>query len=158
MPSLISDAARVSMETALQSQFDTFARPFLMYVEANTATISTSLTYSRFGQHDQNAPITEDNTAVTPQSYVVTGCIYYANKQPWLDIAPDGINRDAQQLKLRESDGVVRIKVDATGQALLSQVKLVNLDGFNFQLNSNARPHGLLGSPTRWTYTLEKVD
>src|ERR1044072_4544621 len=149
MPSLISDAERASMEAALQSQFETFARPFQMFVEANVATISTSLTYSRFGQHDQNAAITEDNTAVTPQPYIVTGCIYYANKQPWIEIAPDGINRDAQQLKIKESDGIVRIKVDATGQALLSQCKLVNLDGFNFQLNSNARPHGLLGSPTR---------
>lgn len=159
MPSLITDAQRAIYDAALQNQFETFARPFLMYVEANVANISTSLTYSRFGQHDQNAAITEDNTAVTSQVYTVTGCIYYANKQPWLEIAPDGdgFNRNAQQLKLRDSEGVVRIKVDATGYALMQGVKLVNLDGFDFQLDSTARPHGLLGSPTRWTYTLRKV-
>ena len=158
MPSYITDAQRLIYDAALQSQFDTFARPFQLFVEANVATISTSVEYSRFGQHDQNAAITTENTAVTPQFHTVTGCIYYGNKQPWIDISPDGVGQEAQQIKIKNSEGTVRIKVDATGYVLLKQVKLVNLDGFQFQIDSNARPHGLLGSPTRWTYTLQKVE
>jgi hypothetical protein len=110
--------------------------------------------YSRFGQHDQNAAIDAENVAEVPQVYTVTGCILYENKQPWTYISPGRVG----DLKLRESDGKVRIKVEASGYALLKECKLVNLDGFNFQLNSNARPHGLLGAPTRWSFTLEKTD
>ena len=158
MPSLITDAQRQIYDAALQDQFDTFKRPFQLFVEANVATISTSVYYTRFGQHDQNAAIDEANTPVTPQATTVMGCIYYATKQPWLFISPDGIGHDAQQLKLNNSDGTVRIKVDATGYALMKDVKLVNLDGFQFQMDSTARPHGLVGSPTRWTFSMTKVE
>jgi hypothetical protein len=154
MPSLLSAAEQAAFQGAMRDVFDTFARPFAIYLDAQVANISTSLTYSRFGDHSQNAAISADNPAVTPVVYTVTGCIMYGNKQPWLDIAPS----PAQQLKLRESDGIVRIKVEATGHALLSQVKRVVLDGFTFQLNSTPRPHGIVGQPDRWTFTCEKVD
>lgn len=154
MSSLISSAQASLYRQALQNVFETFARPFDIYLEARNATISTSQTYSRFGQHDQNAAINADNVAVTPQVYTLTGCILYGNGQPWKYISP-GNDGD---LKLRESDGMVRIKVDATGYTLLKDCKMVKLDGFNFQLNSNARPYGLLGAPVRWMFELEKTD
>ena len=154
---LLSTAEKTAFDSAMQDLFATFARPFLMYVAAQKATISTSLTYSRFGQHDQNAEVTAENTANTPIVYTLTGCILYGNKQPW-EYVPFGERREAQQDKIRESMGTVRIKVDASGHGLLAQAKLVNLDGFDFTMVSNARPHGLVGQPTRWTYTLQKVD
>lgn len=154
MASLIPESQAAIYRGALADVFDTFARPFSLYVEAQTATISTSQTYSRFGQHDQNAAINSDNVAVTPIVYTVTGCILYGNGQPWTDFSA-GQNG---QLKLKESQGKVRIKVEATGYELMKACRLVSLDGFSFQLNSNARPHGLLGAPTRWSFDLEKVD
>ncbi len=156
MPSLLTDAQKSYFDAAMADQFDTFKRGFAIYVSAQTAVISTSLTYSRFGPHSQDTPVSADNMAVTPQFSVISGCILYDDKQPWVYSTPGGKKSDTQELKLRESDGIVRIKVDATGNALLSQCKLVNLDGFDFQLDSTARPHGLVGSPTRWTYTLER--
>lgn len=154
MPGLLSSAQGAEYRAALDDVFWTFARPFSLYVEAQNATISTSPSYSRFGQHDQNAAIDEVNVAVAPQVYTVTGCILYGNNQPWLDFSA---GKDGQ-LKLKESNGIVRIKVEATGYQLMKECKLVTLDEFSFQLNSNARPHGLIGSPTRWTFTLEKID
>ncbi len=151
---LLTEAQKLQYNQALQDVFDTFARPFNLYIEAQTAVISTSLTYSRFGDHSQNTAISADNTALTPQVFTVTGCILYGNRQPWIDL---GLPSD-QQIKIKESNGTVRVKVDANGYALMKQCKLVNLDGFDFQLNSNARPHGLVGQPTRWTFTLEKID
>ena len=151
---LLTEAQKLQYNQALQDVFDTFARPFNLYIEAQTAVISTSLTYSRFGDHSQNTAINADNTALTPQVFTVTGCILYGNRQPWIDL---GLPSD-QQIKIKESNGTVRVKVDANGYVLMKQCKLVNLDGFDFQLNSNARPHGLVGQPTRWTFTLEKVD
>ena len=150
----MTSAQRTEYRGVLDDVFWTFARAFDMYVSANTAVISTSQTYSRFGQHDQNAAIDGDNPAVTPQVYTLTGCITYAKDQPYRYTTLG----DVGDLKLRMNEGEVNIKVDATGDALLSQVKMVKLDGFNFTLTSNARPHGLLGVPTRWSYTLTKTN
>lgn len=155
--SLITAAQAAEYRAAISDIFWTFARPFSLYLDAQTAVVSTSLTYSRFGQHDQNTPVDADNPAVTPTVYTVTGCITYGNRQPWLDFSPDG-SKAVQQLKLKESDGIVRIKVEEQGYNLFKQAKLVELDGFMFQLNSNARPHGVVGEPDRWSFTLEKVD
>ncbi len=156
MPSLLSTTQQAEFQRAIADVFWSFARPFSLYVEANTAVISTSLTYSRFGMHDQNEPVGVDNPAVTPQVYTVTGCLLYGENQPWTYISPDGAT-SAQELKLREADGVIRIKVEATGHALLSQCKLVVVDGLQFQLNSTPRPHGIAGSPDRWTYRAEII-
>lgn len=156
LPSLLSVAQQTQYRDAISSVFWTFARPFDLYVNAQTVVISTSPTYSRFGFHDQNAPITEDNSAVSPQVYTVTGCILYGNNQPWPYISPD-VGGDAQQLKLRDSDGKVRIKVEQQGYDLMKDAKTVVLDGFTFNLVSTARPHGIVGSPDRWTFTCEKT-
>lgn len=154
MGSLVDTTQATIYRAALRDVFETFWRPFTAYVEAQNVTISTSDTYSRFGQHDQNAAIDSDNVTVTPQSYTLTGCITYGRNQPWLDFSA---GKDGQ-LKLKESDGKVRIKVEEQGYAVLKDAKLLTLDGFSFQACSNARPHGLLGSPTRWTLEFEKID
>ena len=154
MPSLIPDSQIASYRTPLDEVFWTFARPFTVYVDAQVANISTSPTYSRFGQHDQNAAIDGDNPAVTPQPTTITGCILYGGNQQWTDfsVGPNG------QLKLKDTEGQVRIKVEQQGYDIIQGCKLVNIDGFSFQFKSNPRPHGLLGAPTRWTFHLERVE
>lgn len=153
---LLTHAEKVSFDFAMQNLFDTFARPLLVYQEAQVVNISTSPTFSRFGQHDQNAAVNADNTAVTPQIFTITGCILYNNKQPWDYIAPVGGNdSNAQQDKLRNAFGLVRVKVDATGYGLLANAKLVRIDGFDFNPVATPRPHGLVGAPNRWTLTYQ---
>lgn len=151
--SLISDPATQSaLELAISNVFTTFMRPFSLYVEAQKAYISTNPNDSRFGQHDQNT----FHPTVTPQVYTVTGTIYYPNRQPWDYIAPEN-RSNYDQTKIRNQGGQVRIKVDGTGYALMQQVKLIQLDGFEFKLTSSARPHGVF-TPQRWTLYLDKVD
>jgi hypothetical protein len=149
---LIDPAYQSTLEGLVNQVFDQMKRPFTLYVEAQVANISTNPNYSRFGQHDQNV----FNPAVNPQATVVYGTILYANQQPWEMVAPEN-RTNYQQDKLRESFGQVRIKVDASGYALMQNVKLVNLDGFNFKPVGNARPHGVF-SPQRYTFYLIKVD
>ncbi len=150
---LIPDPAyRAALEGAGMIPWNTYARTFTVYIDAQVANISTNPNYSRFGQHDQNVTV----PAVTPQSFTVSGYILYANQQPWEYIAPENRN-NYQQDKLRNSQGVVTLTVDPSGYVLLQNVKSMNVDGFNFMLNSNARPRGLF-SPVRYTYTLQKVD
>ncbi len=153
MSSLLTTYQQASYKAALDAVFDTFARPFVAYVEAQTVTISTDPNWSRFGQHDQNV----FEPPVTPQPYILTGCIRYANNQSYdyMSPYPGGAN---EQLKLRESDGKVRIKVEASGHAIMQQAKRVVLDGMSFDNDSTPRPHGIVGAPNRWTYTLSKID
>jgi len=147
------------MQAALDDEFATFMRAMQVFVEAQYVTISTSPTYSMFGDHSQNAPISTDNTAVTPQSYIISGCIRYGNTQPWPDFsATRSAAQGGGQLKLKDSEGLVRIKVNSDGYDILKDVKLINLDGFQFQLDSTPRPHGLLGNPSRWTFQFRKLD
>ncbi len=153
LPSLLSAAQQASYKEAISSVFWTFSRPFQVFIQAQTAHISTDPNWSRFGQHDQNVFSPE----VNPQVYTITGCILYGNKQPYQYIAPYP-GSDAQQLKLRESNGTVRIKVETDGYALLSQCQQVVLDGFQFNMTSTPRPHGIVGQPDRWTFDLDKID
>lgn len=150
---LIPDSERVILESALSDQFATFMRALRVWTDAQSVTISTSPTYSMFGDHSQNSAITDDNTAVTPQFTTISGCILYGNKQPW-----EYMGIEQGQLKLREAEGTVRIKVSADGFALLNNAKLVTLDGFAFQPSSTPRPHGLIGPPTRWTFSYARVE
>jgi hypothetical protein len=153
MQGLLTAAQNSEYQSALFDVFWTFARPMQVYLLPNIAVVSTSPTFSRFGDHSQNAPVTADNSAVTPVTYTITGCVLYNNKQPW-----EYLNVTDAQDKIRQSQGIVRIKVEASGNALFQQVKNLSIDGFQFTFDSNARPHGLVGNPDRWTYTARKVD
>jgi hypothetical protein len=153
MSSLIGPSAKAILENAAQQVFDTFKRPFTLYIDAQQTSLSTSPNYSRFGQHDQNV----FNPAVNPQKYVISGCLLYQNMQQYEFVEPQN-RTNYQQDKLRNSFGILRLKVDGSGYSLLQGTKLINVDGFDFQLVSNARPHGMFDNPTRFTFTLIKVD
>ena len=153
MSSLISDTEKAAMNAAMVNQFDSFKRGFTLYIEAQNAVISTAPTYAGiFGQEDQNV----FNPQVTPQSYLISGCILYGNKQPWEYVEPQ-TRANYQQLKLRESQGIVRLKVDQSGYSLMAQCKKCQLDGFDFTMTSTPRAHGLF-SPQVYTFTLNKQD
>ncbi len=153
MPSLISLANQNLYRLPLRDVFDTFARPFSLYIEAKTVNISTDPNWSPFGQHDQMVT----NPEVTPQIYTVTGCILYAAKQGY-DYSTPYDGSQASQLKLRLSDGSVRIKVESNGYNLLKEAKQVVLDGTTFNVDSAVRPHGIIGAPDRWSFSLTAVD
>lgn len=148
----IGQSLKNTLEAAAQWVFDNTKRPLTVYIEAAIANISTNPNYSRFGQHDQNV----FNPAVNPQATVISGCLMYGNKQEWDYIEPQS-RTNYEQLKLRESFGMLRLKVDPSGYALLTNCKLVNVDGFDFKVVQNAKPHGMF-TPQRYTFFLQRVD
>lgn len=153
MSSLLSVSQKSMIRASLKDVFDTFARPFTVYVEAQQLTISTDPSYSRFGQHDQNV----DHPAVLPQSYTLTGCILYGSKQPFDYMASFGTDTSKQN-KVRVAEGKVRVKVDATGYALFKDAKRIVIDGINFDNDSTPRPHGIVGAPDRYSFDLTRVE
>lgn len=136
------------------SVFQTYMRGFHMYLDAGVAVVNTSPTFAGFfGDASQN----QLNVVNTPQVFHLSGCILYGNKQPWEFIEP-GSRGNYQQNKIRESEGVVRLKVDPTGYALLKDAEQIIIDKFTFVIDSTPRPHGLIGDPNMYTFTLLKVD
>lgn len=151
----LTDEQKSIYADALYGVFQTFMRSFQLYVDAKVAVVNTSPTFAgMFGDSSQNSTA----TPYTPQLYTaISGCLLYANKQPWEYIEP-GSRGDYQQNKIRESFGQLRLKVDPTGYALLKDCEQITVDSFTFTLDSNARPHGLVGNPTMYTFTLSKSD
>lgn len=147
---LLSTIERSTFEDALDSVFQSYKRQFFLYIDAQTAVISTGPS-PRFAQHDQNV----FNPPVTPQIYTLSGCILHANKEPWEYMEPQ-TRANYQQLKLRDPGGTVRLKVDYSGFLLMKECKMVDIDGIQFMLNSTARPHGLL-TPIRYSFNLTNV-
>ncbi len=152
MSSTLSPTQQAIAKGLIRNVFDTFKRPLSLYLEATTVTISTDPNWSKFGQHDQNVL----DPVVKPNVYTVSGCILYGDKQPYGYTEP-AARSNFNQLKIRDSDGTVRVKFDASGYALMQGVKRVVLDGFTFDVDSTPRPHGVVGAPDRWTFTLSRI-
>lgn len=150
---LLSAAAKAALNQGAQNVFDTFKRPFTLYVNAQVANIVSNPAYSIFGQNDQMST----TTPVTPQASIVTGCILYGKDMQWDYIAPEN-RTNYDQNKIRNSLGIVRVKVDINGYALMANCNQMILDGFKFNLVSTPRPHGVFGDPSRWTFFFQIAD
>ena len=147
MADLITPENKALYSAALKDVWDTFKRPFVLMIEAELATIvPEDPNWSPFGQQDQNSL---PPPQLVPKQYAVYATIKYSNGQEY-----DFSTLGDQQLKLRNSEGRVRLKLDAEGYALMKQCKQVSLDDMLFEIDTTPRPHGLF-SPDRWTYHLQ---
>ena len=153
----LSDEEKSSYSDALYGVFSTFMRPFSIYVDAKVAVVNTTPDFAgMFGDQSMNA-VGPTTTPVVPQSFIISGCILYDNKQPW-EYIELGSRGNYQQNKVRESFGLVRVKVQPTGYNLMKDVEQIVLDGFTFVNDSTPRPHGLVGNPSYYTFSLQRVD
>ena len=147
MASLIEQTDKDLMQSAMMDVFDTFKRPIEIYKEPERIIISTNYNYSRFGDNSQN----QLNPPVSPVSIIVNACILHEKKQRYVYV-----DADDSQLKLKDAEGQVRIKVDITGYNAMIGAKNITLDGFEYRNVSTPRPHGLF-TPSLWTFYLQRV-
>ncbi len=153
----LSDTEKADYNAALFGVFTTFMRPMSIYIDARVAVVNTTPNFAgMFGEASQNAT-GPGVTPVVPQVFVVSGCILYGKTQPWPFIGPVD-KENNQQNKVRESEGRMRLKVDQSGYALLSQCQQATVDGYTFTIDGTPRPHGLVGNPDRWSFELLRVD
>ena len=147
MASLISDTNKADLQSTIMDVWDTFKRPIIIYKEPEKVIISTNPNYSRFGDNSQN----QYNPPVTPQPITVYATILHEKRQRLTYI--DAAN---SQIKVKNDEGQVRIKVDSTGYNVMVGAKNIELDGFQYRVNSSPRPHGLF-TPSLWTFFLERA-
>ncbi len=147
MASLIDETDKADYQQALIDVFDSFKRPFTVYLEAQKVIINTNPNFSRFNLSNQNSL----DVPVTPQPQTIYGCILYDKKQQY----PFMVGGDTQS-KVKMADGDVRIKVSIDDAKTMMVSKQFQIDGFDFVVDTSPRPHGLF-IPALYTFYLQRA-
>jgi hypothetical protein len=153
--SLLSDAEKAALSAEIVKVAETFERDIVIYKEAQKIIVSTDPNWNPFQQNDLNLiPQNPENQA---QRYDMRARIWYERQQPSPYFEPYvGGNLDESQLKLKNLEGRVRIKVGPSGWAIMGGAKSVEFDGSIFDVESTSRPHGLFDSQY-YTFWLKKT-
>jgi len=139
MSSYISAADKLALAQPFYNIHDTFKVPIVMYKDAQQVVISTN------PQHNAmfpGAPFNDTLQNVT-QSGVFNARIKYMAKEDldFFNTTTRGKGEDQNTLKIEM--GMVRLKLDVTGSAYLSDATRVVFDGDVFEPMTSKRPHGL---------------
>lgn len=150
MPSLIPNSEKMSCEDAMQDVFDTFKRPIKVFKAPEKVYISTDPNFSRFGNFGKNDEMSalESNNQVIQD---IEACILYGKNQSFIPYHNNTSAGENEQIKIRDTDMRIRIKVDILGFNILKDAKLLNIDGRKFVRDSMPRAHGLF-HVTRWSF------
>lgn len=144
--SLLSDSDKASLAAVLQSGVQTWFRPLTVYQEAQRTVITADPNFNPIEAWNQNSTTIQN----TPVYTTISGAILWDKDQEWRFVSPGGAH--PSQLKVKDSTKrACRLKTDASGYALLSTAKKVEIDGVQMNMDTEARPHGLFGVD-RYTY------
>lgn len=122
-----------------------FFVPIVIYTAPQKTVVTENLDYNPFDAADQN----NLDPVNTPIRHVVSGRIQFGQRQANPFAYPD-------TTKARVPEGQIRIKVDASGAALLEGAKEIELNGMRFDSDSTSRPHGIF-SGTHATFMFKRV-
>lgn len=121
---------------------NTFERNILLFQTATKTIISTNPNNNIFFDSGPSNPIND-----SAQEVIVSGLfparILYDAKQPTDQIESVRSKELGQQPNVQISDGYVRIKVNSGVAQYLTNTKRVTFDGSEFEIRTDARPHGL---------------
>lgn len=147
--SYLTDAEKAALTTDFNAAVDSWARPLQVYQEAQQTVIVSDVNFTPLNAYNQNST----NITNTPVVSTISGRILWDKNQEWDYVKPyPGRGNDEAQIKVKDQvTRACRLKVDASGYALLVNEKLVTIDGFQMVPQSQPRPHGLF-SPNYWTF------
>lgn len=147
--SYLSQSEQESLNNEFNNLHETFGLPVVMYKTAQQVVISTNPSHSALFP---GAP-SNDVIQNVVQSGVFKARIKYGTRE---DLVPFG-GLGSQQPIIRLAEGEVRIKLDPTGSAYLADATRATFDGKEFDVITESRPHGLVGSHNFFTYYLKIV-
>lgn len=148
--SIIPDSEKAAMAADFDAAASTWLRPLVVYAEAQTLVVSSDPNWNPLEAWNQNSA----SFKVTPVYTTVSGRILWSNEQDWKYTQPYSSRTAGNEAQLKvkdQTDQACRLKVDASGYALLVNAKQVNIDGRQLVPESQPRPHGLFW-PTYWTF------
>jgi len=150
MGSLINDATKAAMESAMKDVHDTFSRDIICIKDANRVILSTDPNYNFLYKNVQGA-VTSVKREIN--SKTIKARILYIGRQN--EELFDG--QTAAQIKIEQVVGEVRIKVEKEDYLYLKGTKRVEFDGRVFTMTSDERPHGIF-APHFYTFYLKPID
>ena len=137
MASLLTDAEKTVLNSALSDMHDTFARDIYVYVE-EASSVPAELNYNPlYGRTKNTAKISSE---ITLTQYTFTARILYKNEQK-----EDIIDGNAQ-MNLIASEGEVRVKVRAAAYEKIKICSKIEIDNELYVVNSDAKVIGPFGS------------
>jgi len=150
MGSLINDAHKAFLESAMDEIHETFARDLICIKEANKVIMSTDPNYNFLYKNVRGSVSSVKN--VINQKTIKARILYVGRQQEDLFDA-----QTSAQLKVEKVAGEVRIKVGKADYEYLKGTKRAEFDGRVFTMTSDERPHGLF-TPQYYTFYLKPID
>jgi hypothetical protein len=120
MASLLTDAEKTAINSALSDVHDTFARDIYVYVEESSS-VPAELNYNPlYGRAKNTTSIPSVNKVLTKHTF--TARIFYNNRQP------EEIVDGNAQMNLLASDGKIRIKVKSDAYEKIKICSRIEVD------------------------------
>ena len=133
MASLLTDAEKTVINSALSDVHDTFARNIYVYVKESSST-PTELNYNPlYGRRVNVSKISSEDTLT---KYTYTARIFYKNQQEEDIIDGNG------QMNLMASEGEVRIKVKSDAYEKIKICSKIEVDDELYFVNEDAKVIG----------------
>lgn len=149
----IPESQRLTLANEFFRLHATYARDIVIYQTATETVISTSPSENILFD---NAPFNSETTTII-NSGIFKARILYPKIEPLVPFGGVQSNLSADQSMIRLTDGTVRIRLDATGAALLSSCERVTFDNTIFDVETTQRPHALFGPPNFFDFNLKKI-
>ncbi len=148
--SILTDDQKTDLSNQMWIVHDTFSRPIIIYQTAYTTVVSTNPNTNILFE---NAPFNGVQQRVI-QSGMFQARILYGKKQNLNAFGGGGAGNQSMVLM---DDGDVRLRVDATGAALLASSERVTFDDAIFNIQGTVRPHSVVSTPDFFDFYLKKV-
>lgn len=152
--SYLTPAEKLSLSNEFFNLHQTFGRNIVIYQTALETVISTNASNNFLFD---NAPFNSTQQAII-QSGVFLARILYGKKENLTPFGTVQRNNASDQNMIRLEEGEVRVRLDATGAAMLSSCERVTFDGTIFEVETSQRPHLLVGeAPNFFDFYLKKI-
>jgi len=133
MASLLTDAEKSAVQSALSDMHDTFARDIYVYVE-ETSSVPVELNYNPlYGRRKDTAKISSEQTLTR---YTYSARVFYKNEHKEDIIDGNG------QMNLIASEGQVRIKVKAAAYEKIKICARIEVDDELYIIDGDAKVIG----------------
>jgi hypothetical protein len=130
MPSLLTDAEKSAINSALSSIHDTFARNIFIYVK-EASVVPAELDFNPLYGRNKNAA--KISSEITLTKYTFPARIYYKNEQKEDILDGNG------QMNLVGSEGQIRVKIKADAYEKLKICSKIEVDDQLFVIDGDAK-------------------
>ena len=131
MASLLTDAEKTSINSALGDVHDTFARDIYVYVEEVSSTPPAELNYNPL--YGRTVDTSQISSEVKQSKHTFKARVYYENKQP------EDIIDGKAQMNLDASEGNIRIKVKSDAYEKIKICSRIEVDNNLFIVDGDAK-------------------